>query len=73
MGSINILKKTAESIDKEVKEILDRLMVKTLDLLKTNRDKLDILSNALLEKETMYAGEIYPLLGLEPRPDFKLV
>jgi cell division protease FtsH len=72
-GEYKYSEKTAESIDKEVKEILDRLMVKTLDLLKTNRDKLDILSNALLEKETMYAGEIYPLLGLEPRPDFKLV
>lgn len=60
---------TAEKIDHEVKKLLDESHKKALDLLKTNRDKLDLLSNTLLEKETMYAGEIYQLLGIEARTE----
>ena len=60
---------TAEKIDYEVKKLLDESHKKALDLLKTNRDKLDLLSNTLLEKETMFAGEIYQLLGIEPRTE----
>ncbi len=60
---------TAEKIDIEVKKLLDACYKKALDLLKTNRDKLDLLSNTLLEKETMFAGEIYQLLGIEPRAE----
>jgi len=32
---------------------------------------LDKLANALLERETLYAGEIYELLGIQPREQFK--
>ncbi len=65
--------KTAYLIDEEVKRILDESYVRTLELLKTNRDKLDLLATALLEKETMYAGEVYALLGIEPREEHKFV
>lgn len=64
--------KTAEKIDEEVKNTMDNCYEKTKQLLIENRDKLDKLANALLEKETMYASEIYELLGIEPRVDFKL-
>lgn len=59
--------KTAEQIDAAVKGIMDICYKKTYALLEENRDKLDLLASALLEKETMYAGEIYALLGIEPR------
>ena len=44
-----------------------------MKLLQENRDKLDKLSYELLEKETLYAAEIYELLGIEPRVDLRLV
>lgn len=65
--------KTAEKIDETVQKILESGMKEALDLLSTNREKLNALATALLEKETMYASEIYALLGIEPREDFKLV
>ncbi|MEX0671817.1 MAG: ATP-dependent zinc metalloprotease FtsH [Candidatus Babeliales bacterium] len=64
---------TAEKIDNEVRRLVDECKVQAKELLKAHRDKLDMLANALLEKETMHAGEIYALLGIEPREDHKLV
>jgi cell division protease FtsH len=63
--------KTAEIIDQEVKKIANTCYKDTYELLKGNRDKLDTLALALLEKETMYAGEIYELLGIEPRAEHR--
>lgn len=62
---------TAEKIDAEVKRILDESYVHAKQLLNDNRDKLDTLAKELLEKETMYAREIYELLGITPREDHK--
>jgi hypothetical protein len=42
-------------------------------LLRTNRDKLDLLAKVLLEKETFYAAEVYELLGITPRVQHTLV
>ena len=63
--------KTAETIDQEVRKIAHDCYQKTCNLLKGNRDKLDLLALTLLAKETMYAGEIYELLGIEPRTEHK--
>jgi cell division protease FtsH len=63
---------TATKIDDEVRLIIKKSYEKAKKSLIENRDKLDKLANALLEKETMYASEIYELLGMEPRKDFKL-
>ena len=60
---------TAEKIDQEVQKIINKCYKKALSLLKTNRDKLDKLVEELLDKETMYASEIYSLLGIEPRAE----
>ncbi len=65
--------KTAEKIDAEVKRITDECYKDAYKLLKDNKDKLDALANALLDKETMYAGEIYELLNIEPREEHKFV
>jgi cell division protease FtsH len=63
---------TSQLIDDEVRSLTNQSYIRALDLLKTNRDKLDALANALLEKETLYAGEIYELLSIAPREEFKL-
>ena len=59
--------KTSEKIDEAVRTIMENCYKRCLQLFKNNRDKLDLLATTLLEKETMYAGEIYELLGIEPR------
>ena len=38
-----------------------------------NREKLDKLAHALLEKETIYAEEVYQLLDITPRTFIALV
>jgi ATP-dependent Zn protease len=56
-------------IDEEIQSILEQGLKKANELITLHRDKLDKLANALMEKETMYAQEVYELLGLEPRPE----
>ena len=59
--------KTAERIDGQVLKIMDECYAKTMQLLTDNREKLEQLATTLLEKETLYADEIYELLGITPR------
>ncbi len=59
--------KTAERIDEQVQKIMDDCYARTMKMLTDNRDKLDLLAQTLLEKETLYADEVYELLGIEPR------
>jgi cell division protease FtsH len=63
--------KTAEEIDKAVKDLLLRSYHDAQKLLTDNRDKLTLLAETLLEKETLYAGEVYELLGITPRTELK--
>ena len=65
--------KTAELIDKEVQKLLAGSYKDTLKKLKDNKDKLEKLALKLLEKETLYAGEVYELLDITPREDHKLI
>jgi len=60
---------TADKIDKEVQKILDDSYQRSVALLKNNRDKLDMLAGALLEKETLQSNEVYELLSITPRTD----
>lgn len=71
-GDYNFSEKTAEKIDDEVRAIIEDCYQKTMDLLRQNRYMLDTLANALLEKETLQAGEIYELLGIESREEHRL-
>jgi len=57
--------KTAEAIDAEVQELISSAYARALKLLKSNRDKLELLATTLLEKETMDGREVEKLLGLE--------
>lgn len=70
-GTFAYSEKTANLIDEEVQDILDVQYQRAMGLLKDNRDKLDLLAETLLDKETLYAGEIYVLLGIEPREEHK--
>jgi len=60
---------TAQTIDEEMRAILDSCYKQVLALLTANKDKLEKLAKALLDKETMYAGEIYELLGITSREE----
>jgi cell division protease FtsH len=72
-GGFVYSQKTAEQIDRVVNAIVDQSYATAMDLLTKNRDKLELLDNTLLEKETLHAGEIYTLLVIEPRQEFKFV
>lgn len=72
-GDFVYSQQTAEKIDEEVRRIINECYQETTALLTENRDKLDLLATTLLEKETMYASEIYTLLGIASREDHKLI
>jgi cell division protease FtsH len=71
-GDFEYSQKTAEKIDAEVQRLTALYHDQTRTLLESNRDKLELLANALIEKETMHADEIYELLGITPRQAHKL-
>ncbi len=70
-GEFEYSQKTAEKIDAEVQRLTALYHEQARTLLEANRDKLDLLANALIEKETMQADEIYELLGITPREAHK--
>ncbi|MDZ4149596.1 ATP-dependent metallopeptidase FtsH/Yme1/Tma family protein, partial [Methylicorpusculum sp.] len=72
-GDYAYSQKTAEKIDFEVQKLVHAAHKKALDLLRENRDKLDLLAKTLLEKETLYAAEVYDLLGVTPRKDHRFI
>ena len=57
--------KTAEGIDAEVKRLVDEAYARAEKLIADNRDKLETLAAALLERESMDGRDIEELLGLE--------
>ena len=64
--------KTAEKIDEAVRRCSClSLMHDAKQLLADNRDKFTLLAETLLEKETLYASEVYELLGITPRAELK--
>lgn len=65
--------KMAERIDEAVHSLLMDAYKKTETLLRDNGALLKKLAEALLVNETMYAEDIYTLLGIEPRNSFRLV
>ena len=55
--------KTAAEIDDEVKNIIGRLYEKTKTLLTDNKDILERVAGALLEKETLNESEFEAIYG----------
>ena len=58
----NFSEDTARMIDEEIRRIINEQDTRTEDLLTANRDKLDLLAEALLEHEVLDAEEIEKLL-----------
>jgi len=63
--------KTRETIDREAQKILDSAYTQTKELLIKNRVQLDALAQCLLNKKTLFACEVYALLGMPPRVDYR--
>ncbi|HVU07473.1 MAG TPA: AAA family ATPase, partial [Verrucomicrobiae bacterium] len=50
--------KTAQEIDDEVKRIIDEAHQTAVDLINSNRDKLEMIANGLLEYETLEGSQV---------------
>lgn len=67
----NYSEEVACAIDKEVRRLIEDAYAKTEEMLQTNMDKLHLIANALMEKETLEANELEQLLQegkITPRP-----
>ena len=53
---------TARKVDAEVKRIIDESYQQALDLLTANRDKLDLLTNVLIERESLDGRDVDDIL-----------
>ncbi|MBA3954206.1 ATP-dependent metallopeptidase FtsH/Yme1/Tma family protein [Candidatus Dependentiae bacterium] len=71
-GPYGYSEETARLIDHEIRSIMQECYDKVLVLLADNKDKLYKLAEMLLEKETLYADEIYELLDIPARASFRL-
>ena len=58
---------TRELIDREVRRIVDACYEKAVSRLRENRDRLESLSQSLLEHETLDEADAYRAAGFEPR------
>jgi cell division protease FtsH len=65
MEERNYSEQTARIIDEEVKKIVDDAYDKAINLLKNSQDKLQLLSQALLEKEVLSGEEVKKILGIQ--------
>jgi len=60
---------TAVLIDQEIRKLVDSALERARALLSENVDKLHLLANALLERETMTGADIDELFGRKPSPE----
>ena len=54
---------TARAIDDEVRRILEESYARARQIIENNNDKINAMADLLLEKETIYAEDIEPILG----------
>ena len=54
---------TAVEIDGEVRRILEEAYARARAIIEANNDKINAMADLLLEKETIYAEDIVPILG----------
>jgi cell division protease FtsH len=67
-GAEPVSEATQELIDAEVRRIVDEEQGATEQLLADNRDRLDSLAEALLERETLDEADAYAAAGIERTP-----
>ncbi|VBB06410.1 peptidase m41 ftsh extracellular [Lucifera butyrica] len=58
----NYSEEVAYSIDKEVRRLIEDAYAKAEEMLRSNLDKLDLIAQALIERETLEGGELEQLL-----------
>ena len=56
----------AETIDEEVKALIDQVRERAFDLLNKERDKLEALAGLLLEQEVLGPADLVKVLGERP-------
>lgn len=65
----HVSEQTSEEIDREVRAIIDSCYHRAKELLESNRDKLDLMAEALMQYETIDADQISDIMsGHKPRP-----
>jgi cell division protease FtsH len=65
----HVSEQTSEEIDREVRAIIDSCYHRAKDLLESNREKLDLMAEALMQYETSDADQISDIMsGHKPRP-----
>lgn len=57
---------TAETIDEEVRQLIDQAYVRTKELLSKHGKELEILAKELLEKEIIFQSDLERLIGKRP-------
>jgi cell division protease FtsH len=67
-GGQEAAERTQELVDTEIRRIVDEAHEEATELLRQNRDKLNSLAQALLEKETLDEVEAYGAAGMTPPP-----
>lgn len=58
--------KTGEIIDEEVKKLIDSAYERTKNILKENKEKLDLLAGKLLESEVIFREDLEEIFGKRP-------
>jgi len=70
-GSIDYSDEVASKIDEQMRYLLERAHEQAYDILRNNRHYLDMLAEALLEKETLRRPDLERIFdGIEPREAF---
>ena len=69
LSAPSISEETQQKVDEEIRRILDRQYALARSLLEANRDKVEVMTKALLEWETLDADQVKDIMsGGEPRP-----
>ena len=64
---------TGKIIDEEVRGIIEKAYVSTLNLLREKKSQVEILAKALLEKEVLHKSDVEELIGKRPFKEEKLI
>jgi cell division protease FtsH len=67
-GSSEVSEETQRLVDEEVRRLIERAEDDVRRLLSANRDKLDALVRALMERETLDEADAYEVAGVERPP-----
>jgi AFG3 family protein len=60
---------TSKIIDEEVRSIIDKAYIRTLELLKEKKNQVEILAKELLTKEVLFQSDVETLIGKRPFVD----